>query len=98
VVETEKQRKARSYIAGAVKLLDELQYFHGGLSKGSELDAPVALLELARSTIDGRDEAREKKNARDRERRAKAKTQPKAKPKARQRGYAGDMLSPHPAE
>jgi hypothetical protein len=82
VTETEKERKARSFIAGALSLIDGMQHPYGGITQGKELAAPMALLELAASTLDGKDEKREAKNAGDRARRAKAKTAPKkARPK-----------------
>ena len=92
--ETEKLRKARSFIAGAVSLLDGMQHPYSGIREGKELEAPVALLELARQTLDAKDEAREKKNAGDRARRAK----PKPKPKLAKRKYTpGAFAAPSAA-
>lgn len=92
MVETENLRKARSYIDGARSLLDGMQHPYGGIREGKELEAPVALLELARSTLDRKDGARELKNAADRERRAKAKAKPTPHPRKR-RGYQSGAAS-----
>lgn len=83
MAETEKVRKARSYIAGALSLLDGMQRPYGGILEGKELEAPQALLDLARATLDGKPAAREKKDAGDRERRAEAPVKPKPRPRKR---------------
>lgn len=93
-METDRVRKARSYIAGALWLLDECHRPFGGATVAEDLDAGMALLELARTTLDGKDAAREKKNAGDRARRAKAKPKPKA---AKRKHTPGAFAAPRAA-
>lgn len=79
---TEKQRIAKSYVAGAVALLEELQGPYGADLRPNDLAPPMKLLDCAAGLVDGKDEKREKKNAGDRARRAKPK------PKTRRRAKA----------
>lgn len=93
-METESQRVARSYLAGALSLLEGMDRPYGGITKAEDLEAPMALLVLAGSRLGGKDDAREKKIAGDRGRRAKAKTKPRPRPR---KHTAGAFAAPRAA-
>lgn len=94
-METKKERTVKSYIAGAVSLLDEWQHGYSGTPKAEDLAPPMALLESARELLDGGSAARELKNAGDRARRAKVKTRTWSPPKKKsspRRPAAGGII------
>lgn len=80
MTETTVQKKARKLAEGARSLLDELPGEYGTGLAAEDLIVPRELLTMATLLLDGKDEAREKKNAGDRARRDRAKTAPR-KPK-----------------
>lgn len=63
----------RSYVAGSAWILSEVQSAFSDIDVLNGIASVQALLEDARRLLDGKDEAREKKNAADRARRAKRK-------------------------
>lgn len=71
--ETKTQRLAKSYLAGAMKLLDVLQFPGVPAVTPEELEPVEHLIGRARELVDGRADKRERKNAGDRKRRAKKK-------------------------
>lgn len=93
MAETKSQRIARSYIAGAIALLEELQYPAMSHRLARDLVAPIKMLEDARELVDHRDVEREKIAERVRERFSK----PKSKPKLEERIELHEALEMMPA-
>lgn len=81
MTETKSQRIARSYVAGAVSLLDQFQHPYGSPTMPEDLEAAAALLELARKTLDGGVVKREKIAERTRERFSKPKPKSRTRKK-----------------
>lgn len=81
---------AKSYVAVSAWILSEVQSAFSDVELLDGIASVQELLKSARALLDGKDEAREKKNAGDRARRARQKTSP-AKPKR------GRPKSPPPA-
>lgn len=89
MVDTEKQRIVKSYVAGVIALLDPLQALYRVPVKADDLRPALVLLASAVELLEEEVAARERKNVGDRARRAKKKTAANPRPRRRRPAQPG---------